>query len=450
MVPPPDKARGTYHERPFRAPFRAAREGPLHERSALVRKPLPSPVSRFWTFRARSRHVEETSRRPGPRGHLDRRTRLRRGRLPRREVEAGAPARGVHRAAVARRAAVRRPRARPPAAARRSPSPRRATSSPSSAAAASSRRTSATTDIPTLARESHSRDPSAQARGGRTARRRPDDPRRATMNTLVAVTSRHAHRPHRDGPLRDHADRRQVHGRREALAQLRSHPGRHAAAHGHRDGTAPATATTPPPKACATPGEPARLEVRPSRKLMKTGETFAFHAVVLDAAGCAHLHGHDLERRAIRARRSPSTRAGNVTVARRRARGQRGHRRDGRRQEREGHRRGLPPAHYDELLASLGSTPPARATPRRPRSSPRARSAAATRRRRTADAGAGHIFIAIVGSLALVLGILALVGIRRSRRAARPRERGGGAPRGQDAHLRDRASTSRKPPTPSR
>ena len=34
------------------------------------------------------------------------------------------------------------------------------------------------------------------------------------------------------------------------------------------------------------PGDPARLEVRPSGKLLKLGDSFAFHATVLDANGC--------------------------------------------------------------------------------------------------------------------------------------------------------------------
>src|SRR6185503_3102602 len=43
----------------------------------------------------------------------------------------------------------------------------------------------------------------------------------------------------------------------------------------------------PTPKRCTEPGEPARLEVRPSRKLMRPGEEFTFRALVLDAGGCA-------------------------------------------------------------------------------------------------------------------------------------------------------------------
>lgn len=37
---------------------------------------------------------------------------------------------------------------------------------------------------------------------------------------------------------------------------------------------------------CSSPGDPARLEVRPSRKLLRLGDTFSLRAVVLDANGC--------------------------------------------------------------------------------------------------------------------------------------------------------------------
>jgi len=42
----------------------------------------------------------------------------------------------------------------------------------------------------------------------------------------------------------------------------------------------------PPPAACASIGEPARIEVRPARKLMRPGEEFSFSARVVDAKGC--------------------------------------------------------------------------------------------------------------------------------------------------------------------
>ncbi|AUX48319.1 hypothetical protein SOCE26_098530 [Sorangium cellulosum] len=69
-----------------------------------------------------------------------------------------------------------------------------------------------------------------------------------------------------------------------------------------REGAAPPAASAPPsaatapaasearpaaPRACDAPGEPARLEVTPSRKLMRPGERFQFRALVMDAEGCA-------------------------------------------------------------------------------------------------------------------------------------------------------------------
>jgi hypothetical protein len=50
---------------------------------------------------------------------------------------------------------------------------------------------------------------------------------------------------------------------------------------------APAHAAPAPRGACSDPGDPARLEVRPSRKLLRLGDDFTFRAVVLDASGCA-------------------------------------------------------------------------------------------------------------------------------------------------------------------
>jgi hypothetical protein len=49
-------------------------------------------------------------------------------------------------------------------------------------------------------------------------------------------------------------------------------------------GTAASSTTTS--ERCATLGEPARLEVRPQRKLIQAGERFTFRAQVLDAKGC--------------------------------------------------------------------------------------------------------------------------------------------------------------------
>jgi hypothetical protein len=48
------------------------------------------------------------------------------------------------------------------------------------------------------------------------------------------------------------------------------------------------TAATPAPRVdCSVPpGDPARLEVRPSRKLLRQGDTFPFRALTVDSAGC--------------------------------------------------------------------------------------------------------------------------------------------------------------------
>ncbi len=72
-----------------------------------------------------------------------------------------------------------------------------------------------------------------------------------------------------------------------------------------REGEAPPAASAPPiasappaapaasekkpaaSRTCDAPGDPARLEVTPSRKLMRPGERFQFRALVMDAAGCA-------------------------------------------------------------------------------------------------------------------------------------------------------------------
>ncbi len=147
--------------------------------------------------------------------------------------------------------------------------------------------------IPSLVRSTHQRD--ASGRSWRTNCTTPEgDPRRTLLQTLVAATSD------------SHIDVVET-GRYEV-----------ALAEGHciadvrrsrsfdlikRDGadpvptaapvvapTAAPTADKPPPAPkvdCSQPGEAARLEVRPSRKLLRTGESFAFRGVVVDVQGCA-------------------------------------------------------------------------------------------------------------------------------------------------------------------
>jgi hypothetical protein len=143
--------------------------------------------------------------------------------------------------------------------------------------------------LPTLARDAHSRDPS-----GRTWRTRCStpaaDPRRALMQTLVAATSD----THIDVVETGRYEITLNEGR--CIADVKRSRGFDLVS---RDGvpttpsastpTPPPTPTptpTPTPRQACTPGDPARLEVRPSRKLMRPGETFVFRAVVTDANGC--------------------------------------------------------------------------------------------------------------------------------------------------------------------
>ncbi|CAN5280309.1 hypothetical protein BH09MYX1_BH09MYX1_45390 [soil metagenome] len=141
--------------------------------------------------------------------------------------------------------------------------------------------------LPTLGRTAHSHDPSA--RTWRTRCETPAaDPRRASINTLISATSDSHIDVVETGryeiTLSDGkclADIKR--SRSYDLVQANTPPPTVTAT------TPPptVTATTPPPKQCTTPGEPARLEARPSRKLLRQGETFAFTAVVLDGEGCA-------------------------------------------------------------------------------------------------------------------------------------------------------------------
>ena len=138
--------------------------------------------------------------------------------------------------------------------------------------------------MPTLARDAHSRDPSGKSWQTRCTTP-PSDPRHALMQTRVTVTSD------------THIEMAET-GRYEITLK-----DGHCVADVSRSrsfdviSAAPAATTATPPVAthapepvsasCTNPGEPARLEVRPSKKIMRTGETFAFQAIVRDANGCA-------------------------------------------------------------------------------------------------------------------------------------------------------------------
>lgn len=148
--------------------------------------------------------------------------------------------------------------------------------------------------LPTLARETYS-----HAADSRLWRVRcttpPGDPRKTIMQTLVAATSDthiditetgRYEIAHEDGLCV--ADVKRT--RSFDLVQ-KDGPAAPATA----TATAPAPAPTPPPppkeepkptSSCAAPGPPARLEARPSKKLLRPGETFVFRGKTVDREGC--------------------------------------------------------------------------------------------------------------------------------------------------------------------
>jgi len=272
--------------------------------------------------------------------------------------------------------------------------------------------------LPTLVRDAHSRDASGRAWRTRCTTP-PSDPRRASMNTLVTATSdTHidlAETGRYEITLKEGRCTADVKRARsfDLVTQAPAAPVASAPAP-KPEATQPAQ---PVPGACAHPGEAARLEVRPSRKLLKTGESFTFQSVVRDAKGCAT--GTSTEWRVGDGVTSitidPS---GKVTVA-------------------PGASEGpveviataagksarvtvdvSSPAHYDALLAQSGLNA----------SGENEEAAVAVIATGTLG-GAGataedtarhrrNVFVVVVGALVAVLGIVALVGWRRSRRAA--------------------------------
>jgi hypothetical protein len=146
--------------------------------------------------------------------------------------------------------------------------------------------------MPTLGSEAHSTD-------GRSWRTRcstpPSDPRRATVNTAYFLTTDDTIQLAETGryeltinsakciaDVKREASLRKIVAVQPAPVATQTQP-----APAARIESAPGPAATAAPKLdCSAPGHPARLEVRPSRKLLRTGDTFGFRAVVVDASGC--------------------------------------------------------------------------------------------------------------------------------------------------------------------
>jgi len=288
--------------------------------------------------------------------------------------------------------------------------------------------------LPTLARETHS----SSGNAWRTRCATPtSDPRRAVINTayfltgddaiVVAETGRYEFRikdsrciadVKRDGSLR-----------KVVAAPVATQPPPEVApATATAPALAPAPSPAPPPSPatadCGAPGDPARLEVRPSRKLVRVGNVFAFRAVVLDDRGCVTStpiqwsvgavkfkdgQGHAGQplvdgggKLTVPADMADATFDVIATAAGRSA---------------HASVDATSPASYEALLAQSGLDPNGErgepsvtilATTSIGASNVRAEDDA--RRRRT-------VFIVVVGGLALALGALAVIGTLRSRKA---------------------------------
>lgn len=138
--------------------------------------------------------------------------------------------------------------------------------------------------LPTISREAHSREPTGRSWLTRCSTP-PTDPRRAVINTRVNITTDDKIDIIETGryeiSLKDGrciADVKRTRSFDRVLAAT-------AASTAPPPAAVPTETAKPEPR-CANPGEPARLEVRPARKLLRTGDTFAFRAVVSDAQGC--------------------------------------------------------------------------------------------------------------------------------------------------------------------
>jgi len=141
--------------------------------------------------------------------------------------------------------------------------------------------------MPTLQRETHSRDAN-----GKTWRTRcttpPNDPRKAILNTLViAQNDTHIDLVETGRYEIVVADGRCVADvKRTRTYDLVPLEKPTASASAAPPPAEPKPAPEPKPPVCGSPGDPARLEVRPSKKLLRPGETFQFRASVVDARGC--------------------------------------------------------------------------------------------------------------------------------------------------------------------
>lgn len=144
--------------------------------------------------------------------------------------------------------------------------------------------------MPNLQRETHTRDPNGKS--WRTRCTTPaNDPRKTILNTLVMATTSTRIDIVETGRYeivlesgRCVADVKRTRSF-DLIQDEKPAPAASTAAP-----AATQTERPPPPErtgGCEAPGAPRRLEVRPSKKLLRTGESFRFRALVLDEKGCA-------------------------------------------------------------------------------------------------------------------------------------------------------------------
>ena len=139
--------------------------------------------------------------------------------------------------------------------------------------------------MPNLTRKSHSR--ASDGGSWRSQCVTPDnDPRKAVLNTLITATS-DAH-----VEMTETGRYEVVLDTGRCLADVRRTRSWDLVSDEVPPTAPPAVPTALAPRieprqtACDTPGEPTRLAVTPSRKLLRTGESFQFKAAVLDDRGC--------------------------------------------------------------------------------------------------------------------------------------------------------------------
>jgi hypothetical protein len=275
--------------------------------------------------------------------------------------------------------------------------------------------------MPTLARQSHSRDPNGKS--WRTqCTTAPKDPRKATLNTLVIATTE----AHIDLVETGRYEITLENGR--CMADVKRTRSFTLVRDDDPAPTATTTATTAPPKpkdpeppkpnVCGTPGDPTKLEVRPSKKLMRTGEAFKFRGLVLDAKGCethtavAWKVTPDFQGKGISVDAT-----GRVTIANDATEGTVEIVATAAGKDAHVVVEVVSPANYDDLLARSGLNA----------SGENDEASSVTIASQSIGAGEGRVedrsrerrlmFLAIIGGVLLVLGVATIVLVRRSRRA---------------------------------